>query len=83
MNEAHSAKVVAASEKHFLEDADGYLKFFPDGHGMYEAHHLRIIADELDKRNAEWDEKVSKAIMIGPHEDMLDALDGLFDNTSK
>lgn len=79
MNEDYNARVIAASEKHFLEDVDGYLKFFPDGYGMYEAHHLRIIADELDRRNAKWDEHVSKALAIGPHEDMLDALDTLLD----
>lgn len=40
---------------------DGYLYYFPDGqHGALSPWMLRAIADELDLRNAPWDEKIRR-----------------------
>lgn len=38
----------------FVTDVDGFVKFWPSKGGCLEAHDLRAIADELDKRNAAW-----------------------------
>lgn len=46
-------------EKHFGTDVDGFVYYWPDGGGSYSAYHLRMIADELDLRNAEWEEIIA------------------------
>ncbi len=39
----------------------GYLHFWPSiFHGALSADALRVIADELDRRNAEWDKQVQE-----------------------
>jgi hypothetical protein len=39
----------------FVTDVDGFVKFWPaDQNGYLAAHHLRWIADELDRRNEPW-----------------------------
>lgn len=42
---------------------DGYQYYWPNSadRGAYSAEVLRIIADELDKRNKWWDEQVQQA----------------------
>lgn len=44
----------------FITDVDGYVYWWPDGspHGHLASHHLRWIADELDDRNAAFDEEI-------------------------
>lgn len=44
--------------REFVTDVDGYVYYWPDGskHGHLAAHHLRAIADELDRRNKPWDD---------------------------
>lgn len=38
---------------------DGYLHFWPSpNRGCFSADALRVIADELDRRNEEWDKQV-------------------------
>jgi hypothetical protein len=46
--------------KEFVTDVDGYIYWWPDRspHGHLAAHHLRAIADELDRRNKPWDDIV-------------------------
>lgn len=53
---------IADSRKEFVKDVDGYVYYWPAGstHGCMSAHHLRELADELDRRNKEWDAIVSK-----------------------
>lgn len=49
--------IIAASDEHgdFVTGDDGFVVFWPEGQrGAFEAWHLRIIADELDRRNAPW-----------------------------
>jgi len=52
----------ADHRKEFFRDVDGYVYWWPDGspNGCLAAHHLRELADELDKRNKEWDGIVNK-----------------------
>lgn len=39
----------------FVVENDGYAVFWPQGNnGFYDAFVLRAIADELDRRNADW-----------------------------
>lgn len=47
-------------ESNFVLDVDGFYYYWPDGNGHYAAHHLRDIADELDKRNRAWEEHIKK-----------------------
>lgn len=44
----------------FVTGDDGYVVFWPEGspHGALSSADLRILADELDRRNASWDEQV-------------------------
>ncbi len=46
----------------FVTDVDGYVYWWPRDfpYGHFAAHHLRAIADELDKRNAQWDAQVKR-----------------------
>lgn len=43
----------------FVTLEDGYVYYWPtDNCGAIPAYALRFIADELDKRNAEWDKQI-------------------------
>lgn len=44
----------------FVAAEDGYIYFAPKGGHMLAPHQLRWIADELDKRNRDWDQKVNE-----------------------
>jgi len=46
----------------FEECEDGYVTYWPYKPGSLTAANLRTIADELDRRNAEWDAIVRKEI---------------------
>jgi len=51
---------VTDERKEFVTDVDGYVYFWPtDSCGHFAPHHLRWLADELDKRNADWDKSIS------------------------
>lgn len=55
--------IIKVTEDHgdFVEDVDGYVYFWPERNtGSYAAWHLRVIADELDRRNAPWDAQINK-----------------------
>lgn len=44
-----------------VTDVDGFQYYWPkDSQGHYAAHHLRAIADELDKRNAPWEAQIEE-----------------------
>ena len=45
-----------------LIDDSGYHRYWPKGFGYVSAHHLRWIADELDRINAPWDAEVQQAM---------------------
>lgn len=49
--------IVASSDQSgdFVMGDDGFVVFWPEvQRGAFEAWHLRVLADELDKRNAPW-----------------------------
>jgi hypothetical protein len=44
----------------FYTDVDGYVYWWPESLGGHLAsHHLRWLADELDKRNHKWDQTIA------------------------
>lgn len=53
-----SAPINEALLKEIYREVDGYF-VWDTGRGYLNEHHLRAIADELDKRNSEWDKRVS------------------------
>lgn len=45
----------------FEQDVDGYFYYWPkEKPGSWASYSLRLIADELDKINKEWDEEIKK-----------------------
>ena len=57
MNEAPATPLlrVIAEKGEFVTDLDGFVKFWPSGDkGAFDPWMLRVIADELDRRNEQW-----------------------------
>lgn len=54
---------LSTAREEFVTFDDGYVHFWPDGspHGGLSAWHLRVLADELDRRNRAWDAHVQGA----------------------
>lgn len=56
--------VVSTSERRdeFITLSDGSVYFWPTGspHGALASWHLRVLADELDRRNQAWDSDLRK-----------------------
>ncbi len=52
---------LAAERSEFVTDVDGFVYYWPksDRGGSYAAHHLRQLADELDRRNADWEKQIN------------------------
>lgn len=45
----------------FITGDDGFVLFWPtESRGAFYSRHLRIIADELDRRNAAWEAKIAE-----------------------
>ena len=43
----------------FITDMDGFVYFLPRRcHGHFSSAALRVIADELDRRNADWQREI-------------------------
>lgn len=63
-NEEERQRVIKVTDESgdFYRDVDGFFYFWPSevGKGHYSAHHLRWIADELDRRNAPWQAQIDK-----------------------
>ena len=50
-----AARVIALAEPDFVTAEDGFVVWWPTKvGGFHEAWSLRAIADELDRRNADW-----------------------------
>ena len=59
--EAENRRVIAMldARNEFGPLEDGYIYYFPSPNmGALASYQLRLIADELDRRNAEWDKHV-------------------------
>ena len=52
------SNIIKQASKDFAPLDDGYIYYWPSRGGALSAHTLRIIADELDKRNKEWDDDI-------------------------
>ncbi len=67
-------KVDERGEFVYLED--GFLYYAPEGKGCISAHELRIIADELDKRNKAWEEQIDEYFRSGFGSNQIGSDDG-------
>ena len=56
---------LAKCEPDIIVLEDGFRYFAPGGGGALSADNLRVIADELDSRNAEWSAQVDLASRCG------------------
>lgn len=50
----------------FIRDVDGYFVFFIDdkNNGSWDVYTLRLVADELDKLNKEWNEFIMENLNL-------------------
>jgi hypothetical protein len=59
----HMSRIVELAEKYaeFITNDDGFVVYWPTKErlGYYTAHDLRILADELDRRNAAWEAELN------------------------
>lgn len=66
LSEKYRKRTIQLSDKlkEFYLDVDGYVYWWPDGshHGHLASHHLRWLADELDRRNKKWDDQIKSEI---------------------
>ena len=46
---------------------DGFVYYWPSSGGAISARQLRLLADELDRRNADWERQINDE--IGPTND--------------
>jgi len=62
--ETERKRVIAITDQReeFVTFADGYVHLWPQGspNGAWTAWHLRVLADELDRRNRAWDLRLQK-----------------------
>lgn len=60
-------KILAGVRRHgdIISGDDGYRIFWPDPRrGFLDAFALRVIADELDRLNKDWDEQVKREVPV-------------------
>lgn len=55
---------VSTEREEFVTFSDGYVHWWPQdsSNGALSSWHLRVLADELDRRNRVWDARVRKAL---------------------
>jgi hypothetical protein len=55
---------LSAERNEFVTFSDGFVHYWPAGspNGALSSWHLRVLADELDRRNRAWDARVRKAL---------------------
>lgn len=61
-NEEYKQKFIQLVEdkNDFITDVDGFVYWLPSKSGEYFAsHHLRWLADELDRRNEKWQKQIN------------------------
>lgn len=71
-SEQHRKKLLRSCEEYseFGPCDDGYQYFWIENRGCLSAEDLRIIADELDRRNKDWDEQLSEYFKNSSIEDL-------------
>jgi hypothetical protein len=63
--EEYRQRVIRVSDERneFVTDVDGFVYWWPEGcNGHLASHHLRWLADELDKRNKDWQDQINKIL---------------------
>jgi hypothetical protein len=66
--DAENKRIIAMMDERneFGPLEDGYIYYWPSPNmGALGPHTLRVIADELDRRNAEWDAEVQRYFSDG------------------
>jgi len=58
--EDYKKHILSCVEDDLNYSDDGYYHYFGSGHGYLSADALRIIADELDRRNEDWDKQMKE-----------------------
>ena len=61
MQKEYAQKIIDATDSRdeFVTDVDGFVYWWPqNGNGHLSAEQLRILADELDKRNKHWQQVI-------------------------
>jgi len=60
--EEYRQRIINVSDERneFVTDVDGFVYWCPDGspNGHLASHHLRWLADELDRRNEKWQKNI-------------------------
>lgn len=53
---------ISTKREEFITLDDGYVAYWPHGsvHGALSSWHLRVLADEVDRRNQAWDSHVQR-----------------------
>lgn len=63
-NEECRQRVIRTSDERgeFVTDVDGFIYWWPEGSssGHMASHHLRWIADEMDRRNEAWQKQMDE-----------------------
>lgn len=63
-SEEARARIIALADERgeFVTDVDGFVYWWPESTrgGHFSAHHLRWLADELDKRNEVWQRQIEE-----------------------
>ena len=55
------------NNKEFVQDVDGFYYWWPEGlNGYLTPHALRWIADELDRRNKNWEDHIMEYFHDNP-----------------
>lgn len=68
---AEKSHLIQSVESELVQGDDGYVRFFTRKAGYISAGQLRLIADEISKRNAEWDKLVHN---ISPNKKLYQAV---------
>ena len=55
---------VADKDNEFVMLEDGFYYYWPKGQGAIPAYQLRLLADELDERNKEWNDRINEYFSI-------------------
>lgn len=59
-NEEYKRRLLEVVDSQLIQEVDGFYYYFPENGGFITSHGLRIIADELDRRNKDWDDEITK-----------------------
>jgi hypothetical protein len=51
---------MADEKREFVMLEDGFVYYWPAGAGAISSHQLRQLADELDRRNEDWNKQINE-----------------------